>query len=49
MLGKRWRLFCLDFSFIGWILLTPFTFGLAAFWVAPYMEQARAQFYESIR
>jgi uncharacterized membrane protein len=49
MIGKRWRLFCLDFSFIGWILLTPFTFGLAAFWVAPYMEQARAQFYESIR
>lgn len=49
MKGKRWALFCLDFSFIGWILLMPFTLYLGVFWLAPYMEQARAQFYESIR
>ncbi len=49
MRGKRWNLFCLDFSFIGWILLTAFTFGISALWVAPYMEQSHAQFYESIR
>ncbi len=49
MRGKRMNLFFLDLSFIGWILLMPFTFGVGGFWLAPYMEQARAQFYESIR
>lgn len=49
MRGKRMNLFLLDLSFIGWILLVPFTFGLGAFWLAPYIEQARAQFYESVR
>jgi uncharacterized membrane protein len=49
MKGKRLNLFFLDLSFIGWWLLVPITFGLAAFWIAPYMEQAHAQFYESIR
>lgn len=49
MAGKRLSLFFLDLSFIGWILLVPFTFGLGGLWLAPYMEQSHAQFYESIR
>ena len=49
MNGNKWRLFCLDFSFIGWILLSLVTFGIATLWVAPYMQQARAEFYESIK
>ena len=47
--GNKWRLFCLDFSFIGWYLLCGLTFGLLTFFVEPYHQAARAEFYESIR
>ena len=49
MYGKKWKLFCLDFSFIGWILLTILTFGLLSLYVQPYHEAARARFYEDIK
>lgn len=49
MNGNKWRLFCLDFSFIGWLLLSALTFGILTLWVAPYMAMARAQFYESLK
>lgn len=49
MNGKKGRLFCLDFSFIGWIILSVFTFGILVLWVGPWMEAARADFYESIK
>ena len=48
MKGNKWRLFCLDFSFIGWLLLCIVTFGILTFWVGPYMEVARAKFYLSL-
>ncbi|MDE6474131.1 MAG: DUF975 family protein [Clostridia bacterium] len=48
MKGNKWRLFCLQFSFIGWLLLSLLTFGILMFWVAPYMEVARAKFYMSL-
>ena len=48
MQGNKWRLFCLNFSFIGWILLSFLTFGILLFWVKPYMEAAKAEFYESL-
>ena len=48
MKGKKWRLFCLDCSFIGWYLLGILTFGLLLFWVQPYHEAARAEFYQEI-
>ena len=35
MEGNRWRLFCLQFSFIGWMLLSSLTFGLATLRCAP--------------
>lgn len=47
--GHKWQLFCLHFSFIGWILLSMLTCGILLFLVAPYMETANAAFYESIR
>jgi len=28
MSGHKWQLFCLEFSFIGWILLSCLTFGI---------------------
>lgn len=49
MKGHKWQLFCLDFSFIGWILLSMLTCGILMLWVAPYMQAARTAFYESIK
>lgn len=49
MQGNKWRLFCLDLSFLGWILLCGLTFGILTLWVAPYQQTARAEFYESVR
>ena len=46
---NKWRLFCLDLSFIGWNLLNLLTFGLASLWVLPYQNAARAAFYREIR
>ena len=48
MKGAKWRLFCLHFSFIGWILLIVLTLGILSFWVIPYMETAQACFYRDL-
>lgn len=48
MKGKKWKLFCLDFSFIGWIIVAALACGIGTFWVTPYMQAARTSFYESI-
>lgn len=45
MWHNKWKLFCLDFSFIGWNLLCAITFGIASIWVVPYQQAARAAFY----
>lgn len=47
--GNKWRLFCLDLSFIGWYLLSILTLGVLALWISPYNMMARAEFYESIK
>lgn len=49
MRGNKWRLFCLDFSFIGWALLSILTFGILMLWVTPVMEASHAAFYESLK
>jgi uncharacterized membrane protein len=49
MKGHKWQLFCLHFSYIGWILLSCLTFGILFLWVIPSMEVATAEFYESIK
>ena len=49
MKGNKWRLFCLELSFIGWCILSTLTFGILYFWVLPYMQSAMAAFYESIK
>lgn len=49
MQGNKWRLFCLDFSFIGWALLSVLTLGIGFFWLAPYMYSAHAAFYEDLK
>ena len=46
MNGKKWKLFCLHFSFIGWIFLVMITFGILLFYVVPYMEASVTVFYD---
>ena len=48
MKGHRWRLFCLEISFIGWSLLAILTLGIGSFAVVPYCETARAFFYQDL-
>ena len=49
MKGYKWKLFCLYFSFIGWILLCVITFGIAVIWISPYMAASHAVFYDKIK
>lgn len=49
MKGHKWDLFVLDLSFIGWLIVGCLLLGVGTLWVLPYMEAARAQFYESIK
>ena len=46
--GNKWRLFCLNFSFIGWDILAMFTFGIGNLWLNPYKEAAKAAFYREV-
>ncbi len=48
MYGHRYRLFCLDLSFIGWNLLSALTFGLVGLYVRPYHSQSHASFYREL-
>ena len=48
MKGNRWRLFCLEFSFIGWAILTALTLGIGSLWLVPYMQTAYASFYREL-
>lgn len=48
MSGNRFRLFCLQFSFIGWAILCAFTLGIGNLWLTPYKQAATAAFYREI-
>lgn len=47
--GYKWRLFCLELSFIGWIILGIFTFGILYIWLLPYMNTSLAIFYTEVK
>ena len=49
MNGHKAQLFWLEFSFIGWILLGMLCFGIGVLFVTPYIMQARANFYLSLK
>ena len=48
MNGNKWRLFCLDLSFIGWMILGALCFGIGTLWVSAYMTSSRAIFYNEL-
>ena len=48
MKGNKWRFFCLQFSFIGWYILTALTCGLLYFYTLPYITTAELFFYDDL-
>jgi uncharacterized membrane protein len=49
MMGHKMEYFILNLSFIGWIFLSIFTFGIGMFFVMPYMQTASAAFYDNLK
>ncbi len=47
--GHKMRLFLLQLSFIGWIIVGALAFGIGTLWVTAYMNAATVSYYESIR
>lgn len=45
MNGKKWKLFCLDLSFIGWYIVGALCLGVGTFWVSAYHTMARTAFF----
>ena len=48
MNGNKWRLFCLDISFIGWAIVGSLACGIGTLWVNAWMYEARAVFYDDL-
>lgn len=50
MRGYKWKAFVLELSFMGWHLLSVFTYGiLNIFYVNPYMYATYAEFYSALK
>lgn len=49
MKGRKFDLFWLWLSFIGWGLLCIPTLGIGFLWLIPYMQTAEAAFYEDVK
>ena len=46
MTGKRGKLFCLELSFIGWIILAAIPLYIGFLWLIPYVQFATIAFYK---
>lgn len=49
MKGHKFEMFILMLSFIGWILLSAVTLGIALLWVKPYMSTTYCNYYNELR
>lgn len=49
MKGHKLDYFVLNLSFIGWIILGIFTFGILYFWLIPYMSVTQMNFYNQLK
>lgn len=47
--GYKGKLFLLDLSYIGWLLLCLLTCGILTLWVRPKMSAAHSLFYEDLK
>ena len=48
MNGNRFKLFCLQFSFIGWAILSALTLGIGYLWLTPYTQCSIIAFYKNL-
>ena len=48
MKGHKMDYFVLQLSFLGWIILGVFTFGILYLWLIPYMSLTAANFYNEL-
>lgn len=49
MRGHKWDYFCLQFRFIGWMILAILTCGIGMILLLPYMVVASQNFYRKLR
>lgn len=49
MKGHKTEYFLLMISFLGWLILGIFTLGILYFWLIPYINVTKANFYNSIK
>lgn len=49
MEGHKMEYFTFMLSFIGWVLLSIITFGIAAIYAVPYMTLAQTMYYDELR
>jgi uncharacterized membrane protein len=49
MMGNKWKLFCLGLRFVGWAILSIFTFGIGLLWFIPYLQISTTKFYEDLK
>ena len=49
MHGRKIDYFVLQFTFIGWIIVSCITCGIGFLWLAPYIEASVAAFYDSAK
>ena len=49
MEGRRWELFKLQISHIGWVIVGLAFVLVGAFWATPYIQTSTAIFYETVR
>ncbi len=47
--GRKWRLFLLDLSFIGWWLLSALSLGIGTLFLTPYVGISKAEFYRQTK
>ena len=46
MRGRKWKLFCLDLSFIGWYIVGFLCLGVGVLWAQTYHTMAKTLFFE---
>lgn len=47
--GHKMEYFLLGLSFLGWMILGMFTFGLLYIWLVPYMQATLANYYKYLK
>jgi uncharacterized membrane protein len=49
MRGNKWKYFCMQWRFFGWVLLCLLTCGIGFIWLVPYMSMSFTKFYEDLK